>query len=61
MAWVGGQVTLTTVGYGDAYPVSRTGKLVGMVTMVLGVMIFSMPIAVMGTNYEKACKMEVSW
>merc|ERR1712100_95845 len=51
-------VTLTTVGYGDAYPITGWGKVVGAVTVVCGVVIFSMQIAVMGSNYEKAVKME---
>ncbi|MFV1858112.1 MAG: potassium channel family protein [Anaerolineales bacterium] len=33
-------VTITTVGYGDRYPVTPTGRLFGMLTMMLGVGLF---------------------
>jgi voltage-gated potassium channel len=33
-------VTITTVGYGDRFPVTESGRLVGMLTMSLGVGLF---------------------
>ncbi len=33
-------VTITTVGYGDRYPVTQAGRLFGMLTMMLGVGLF---------------------
>jgi voltage-gated potassium channel len=35
-----GFVTITTVGYGDKYPVTNTGRAVGMIVMTLGVGLF---------------------
>ena len=32
-------VTMTTVGYGDTYPVTEAGRFIGMVTMAVGVAI----------------------
>ena len=32
-------VTMTTVGYGDYYPVTEAGRFIGMVTMAVGVAI----------------------
>ncbi len=34
-------VTITTVGYGDRYPVSNMGRLAGTLTMIAGVGLFS--------------------
>ncbi len=36
--WV--YVTITTVGYGDRYPVTNSGRLVGMLVMLVGVGLF---------------------
>jgi len=36
-----GIVTLSTVGYGDVYPVTPEGRLAAMVLMVLGIGLFS--------------------
>ena len=33
-------MTITTVGYGDRFPVTDMGRLVGMLTMAVGIGIF---------------------
>lgn len=44
-------VTLTTVGYGDAYPVTVAGKIIGAIVAVLGIALFAMPTAILGSGF----------
>jgi len=50
-------VTMTTVGYGDCFPVSTPGKLLAMLTMLIGVLILALPITVVGSNFQKMVEM----
>jgi voltage-gated potassium channel len=40
--------TITTVGYGDIFPITTAGRLVGMVTMVVGIATFAIVTAKVG-------------
>jgi len=42
--------TVTTVGYGDKYPVTADGRLVGAVLMFVGVSVFSMVSAILASS-----------
>jgi voltage-gated potassium channel len=46
-------VTLTTVGYGDAVPVTGLGKLVGGLTMLSGLIVLALPIAIIATGFAQ--------
>lgn len=46
--------TLTTVGYGDLYPVSAPGKLLGSIVAILGIGLFALPTAILGSGYIEA-------
>lgn len=41
-------VTLTTTGYGDLYPVTVGGRMVAIVTMLLGLVLFGMLMSIVG-------------
>ena len=43
--------TLTTVGYGDAYPVTTLGKIFGGVFQIIGVMLIALPTGVMTASF----------
>merc|ERR550514_1530755 len=46
-------ITTTTVGFGDDYPVTNMGKAVGSFLAVIGVLVLSMPIGVIGTVFSE--------
>lgn len=45
--------TLTTVGYGDMVPVSTIGRMIGAVTMVGGLIMLALPIAIIATSFSE--------
>ena len=44
-------ISLTTVGYGDIYPVTVVGKIVTMISSVLGVAVIALPSGVITAGY----------
>lgn len=42
---------LTTVGYGDIYPVTRAGRLVSMISSVFGTAIIAMPAGILTAGF----------
>jgi len=43
--------TLTTIGYGDIYPVSDAGKVITIISSILGVAIIALPTGVITAGY----------
>lgn len=44
-------VSLTTVGYGDIYPVSDAGRIITMISSVLGIAIVALPAGIITAGY----------
>ena len=47
-----GVATLTTVGYGDVYPITPLGKLLGAFIAILGIGVFALPAGIIATSFE---------
>jgi len=48
--------TLTTVGYGDVYPITVLGKIVSSLIAILGIGIIAMPAGIIAANFNTAIK-----
>ena len=42
---------LTTVGYGDVYPITRPGKLIASVVAFVGIGFFALPAGIIGSGF----------
>lgn len=49
-------VSLTTVGYGDIYPVTTTGRLVTMVSAIFGIAIIALPAGIITAGFMEELK-----
>ena len=43
--------TLTTVGYGDMYPITPLGKVLGGIISILGIGLFALPAGILGSGF----------
>lgn len=46
--------TLTTVGYGDIYPITVPGRLLGGVVAIMGILMFALPTGILGAAFVEA-------
>ena len=46
-------VSLTTVGYGDIYPISTVGRIITMISSVFGIAIVALPAGIITAGYVK--------
>jgi len=49
-------VTISTVGYGDVYPVTDWGRIVIMLLIIIGLCFMAMPIAIVGAAFLETWK-----
>jgi voltage-gated potassium channel len=43
--------TMTTIGYGDVYPITAMGKVFGAIYGILGIFTFALPTAIIGSGF----------
>jgi len=48
-----GIITLTTVGYGDVYPVTIVGKFCGSFIALLGIGLFALPAGILASGFAE--------
>lgn len=46
-----GIATLSTVGYGDVYPITPVGRMFGAVAAILGIAMFALPTGLLGAGF----------
>ena len=46
-----GVATLTTVGYGDIYPITGLGKILGGIIAILGIGLFAIPTGIIASGF----------
>lgn len=55
-----GVATLTTVGYGDIYPITPLGKFFGAIIALLGIGLFALPAGIIGSGFVVALRRQSS-
>lgn len=50
--------TIATIGYGDIYPITITGKVLGIIITILGVTIVALPTAILTAGFIEEAKGE---
>merc|ERR1719191_500582 len=46
-------VTMTTCGFGDISPKTTQGKIIGTVTMLSGILLIALPVAIVGRKFQE--------
>lgn len=48
-----GVATLTTIGYGDMYPITPIGKVIGSIISILGIGLFALPTGILTSGFAE--------
>ncbi len=48
--------TVTTVGYGDVIPKTLPGRIIGGITMMTGILMIALPVAIIGSSFTEVVR-----
>ena len=48
-----GVATLTTIGYGDMYPITIIGKVLGSIISIIGIGLFALPTGILASGFSE--------
>ena len=51
-------ITLTTIGYGDIYPITFGGKILGMILAMVGIGLVALPTGILTSGFIRALRSE---
>lgn len=55
-----GVMTITTVGYGDVYPMTIAGRILGSCISILGICLFALPTGIIATGFTEELEQQKS-